>query len=69
MISDILVILLMAFGLFAISMFILFYVYLKRSYNKRHLNDDYTKESINYEKDEILDNKNNDDEFIPKKKI
>ena len=70
MIEDILVILMMAFGLFAILMFILFYVYLKKRYNKKHLSDDYTKD-VNYDKEE-KDNdnkkKNNYEEFIPKKK-
>ena len=70
MIEDILVILMMAFGLFAILMFILFYVYLKKRYNKKHIFDDYTKD-VNYYKEEKESNnekKNEYEEFIPKKK-
>lgn len=39
--KDILVILMMAFGLFAILMFILFYIYAKKYYNTKHLTDNY----------------------------
>lgn len=39
--KDVLVILMMAFGLFAILMFILFYVYAKRYFNEKKLTDDY----------------------------
>lgn len=42
--KDILVILMIAFGLFSIIMFILFFVYLKKYYNSKHLEDDYKKE-------------------------
>ena len=42
--KDVLVILMVAFGLFAIVMFVLFFVYLKKYYNSRHINEDYTKE-------------------------
>ncbi len=41
--KDILVILMVAFGLFAIVMFVLFYVYLRKYYNKKHLEEDYEK--------------------------
>ena len=44
MLNDILVILMIAFGLFAIIMFILFYVYLRKRYNNKHINDDYAKD-------------------------
>jgi len=37
---DILVILMMAFGLFAILMFILFYIYAKKHYNDKQMNDE-----------------------------
>lgn len=37
---DILVILIMAFGLFAILMFILFYIYAKKHYNDKHMSSD-----------------------------
>ena len=40
--KDVLVILMMAFGLFAILMFILFYIYAKKNYNDKHINEDYT---------------------------
>ncbi len=43
MMSDILIMLMVAFGLFAIVMFILFYVYLRKYYNKRHMEEDYEK--------------------------
>lgn len=57
--KDILLILMVAFGLFAIVMFVLFYVYLKKYYNKKHLEDDYEKvgeediesEDVNFEND------------------
>jgi len=39
--KDILVILMMAFGLFAILMFILFYIYAKKYYNFKHINEEY----------------------------
>lgn len=58
--SDILVILMMAFGLFAILMFILFYVYAKKYYNEKKINEDY----------DLDDDKENDiDEFAPKEDI
>lgn len=63
MIEDILVILTVAFGLFAISMFVLFYIYLKKNYNKRHLSDDYTKDDNDDEK-----SKDSYDEYVPRKK-
>ena len=40
--KDILVILMMAFGLFGILMFILFYIYAKKHYNETHTSDEYT---------------------------
>ena len=42
--KDILVILMVAFGLFAVIMFVLFYAYLKKYYNNRHISDDYKKD-------------------------
>ena len=67
MLDDILVILMVAFGLFAISMFILFYVYLRKHYNSKHINDDYKKD-LDYEEVYKEDNKPKDEEFVPKKK-
>lgn len=67
MIEDILVILMMAFGLFAIAMFILFYVYLKKNYNKRHLNDDYMKD-VDDEEEKNDSKKINYEDYVPKKK-
>lgn len=72
---DTLVILMMAFGLFAIIMFILFYVYAKKYYNEKHLTDEYKEddvieelkvndEEINVGISEISD----DMEFVPIKK-
>ena len=63
MLNDILVIVMMAFGLFAICMFILFYVYLKKHYNNRHIDDDYKKD-LDREEIEIEE----EEEFVPKKK-
>ncbi len=78
--KDVLVILMVAFGLFAIIMFILFFIYLKKYYNNRHLNDDYRKE-IDDEDDlvepvvppqvevkEVKQDINEDMEFVPIKK-
>ena len=42
--KEVLVILMVAFGIFAIAMFILFFIYLKKYYNERHLEEDYQKE-------------------------
>lgn len=51
--KDILVILMMAFGLFAILMFILFYVYAKKYYNNKHLIDDIEDNDDNETEEEI----------------
>ena len=53
--KDILVILMVAFGLFAIVMFILFFIYLKKYYNSKHIEEDYKKELDNEEIDEVLE--------------
>ena len=45
--KDVLVILMVAFGLLAIVMFVLFFVYLRRYYNSKHINDDYKKDLDN----------------------
>lgn len=66
MLNDILVILMMAFGLFAVGMFILFYISLKKHYNNKHIDDDYRKD---LDREDLMDNDSNIDEFIPKKKI
>ena len=42
--KDVLVILMVAFGLFAIVMFILFFIYLRKYYNTKHMEDDYKKD-------------------------
>lgn len=44
---DILVILMMAFGLFAILMFILFYIYAKKYYNEKHIIDEEMDNTVN----------------------
>ena len=54
--KDILVILMMAFGLFAILMFILFYIYAKKYYNEKHLTEDYQED----EECELIDIRIND---------
>lgn len=45
--KDVLIILMIAFGLFAVIMFVLFYVYLKKYYNSRRISDDFEKEIDN----------------------
>lgn len=70
--KDVLVILMIAFGIFAVVMFVLFYAYLKKYYNKRHIIDDY-KEDLEKETDEDdpMDNfesKKVDEEPISKEK-
>ena len=50
--KDVLVILMMAFGLFAILMFILFYIYAKRYFNEKKLTDDY---NLDDEERELID--------------
>lgn len=79
MIKDILVILMVAFGLFAIVMFVLFYVYLRKYYNNKHQIDDYEKIDDNDIEELDLEAKNDtinnispnvveSDEFVPIKK-
>ena len=64
--KDIFVILMVAFGLFAILMFILFFIYLKRYYNKKNMNDDYRKEiDESFEEQEEFES---DMDFVPIKK-
>ena len=80
--KDVLVLLMVAFGLFAIVMFVLFYVYLKKYYNNKHLLNDYQKDIDNnpIEEDEdrheeviinVSENNysNNNDEIKPQNKI
>ena len=62
--KDVLVILMVAFGLFAILMFILFYVYLRKYYNNRHISDDYQKEM-----DNDIEEENYSEEFEEKEAI
>ncbi len=45
--NNVLVVLMVAFGLMAIVMFVVFYIYLKKYYNSKHLSDDYQKELDN----------------------
>lgn len=70
--KDILVILMIAFGLFAILMFILFYVYAKKYYNDKHMDEDYESEQEEVEKnkneEKEINTKESDEEFVPKKK-
>ena len=79
--KDILVILMIAFGIFAILMFILFYVYLKKYYNDKHIEQDFEQDIIKNEinDDNLFSNENEvnnysylddeiDDEFMPRKK-
>ncbi len=54
--KDILVILMMAFGLFAILMFILFYIYAKKYYNAKHLTENYQDDDDECELIDILIN-------------
>jgi len=54
--KDILVILMMAFGLFAILMFILFYIYAKKYYNTKHLTENYQDDDEECELIDILIN-------------
>lgn len=61
--KDVLVILMVAFGLFAIIMFVLFFVYLKKYYNSKHLEDDYQKEiDRNMDDEDIIEIPNKVDE-------
>ncbi len=71
--KDVLVILMVAFGLFAIVMFVLFFVYLKKYYNSRHIDNDYKKDidekieqEMKYEQEE--NEFESDMEFVPIKK-
>lgn len=81
--ADVLIILMVAFGLFSILMFVLFYVYLKKYLNEKHLVEDYEdsqdveteeKEDIKVQEEEKKEVNNakviNEDEmdFIPRKK-
>ncbi len=61
--KDLLVILMIAFGIFAVVMFILFYVYLKKYYNDRHIEQDYENDII---KNDIEDDgiSSNNDELL-----
>ena len=51
---DILVILMVAFALFAILMFVLFYIYAKKYYNEKHLTEIYEDDAVD---DELLEKK------------
>jgi flagellar basal body-associated protein FliL len=58
--KEVLVILMVAFGLFAIVMFILFFIYLKRYYNNKHLDEDYQKDIDK----ELSEEASNNDEVV-----
>ena len=62
--NEVLVILMVAFGLIAIAMFILFYIYLKKYYNQKHLSEDYQKE---LESEHLEEEKYNKEEKEEKK--
>ena len=64
MVNDILVILMMAFGIFAIVMFILFYIYLKKHHSNKYVNEDYDIGDIEEDNEES----SIEEEFVPKKK-
>lgn len=74
--KDVLVILMMAFGLFAILMFILFYIYARKHYNEKHIDEEYdalpNDESDEIELKETKKEKktidNDELDYIPKKK-
>ncbi len=69
--KDILVILMVAFGLFAILMFILFFIYLKKYYNNKHTDEDYKKNvDEKIEQDVIIEEQEYESEmdFVPIKK-
>jgi len=71
--KDVLVILMVAFGLFAIIMFVLFFVYLKKYYNNKKIDDDYKRyvdeeiEEKNRDKEENIEFES-DMDFVPIKK-
>ena len=71
--KDVLVILMVAFGLFAIIMFVLFFVYLKKYYNNRKIDDDYKRyvdeeiEEKSRDKEENIEFES-DMDFVPIKK-
>ena len=52
---DTLVILMVAFGLFAVAMFVLFYIYAKKYYNEKHLTEDYKDDSEDNVNVEVID--------------
>ena len=67
---DTLVILIMASGLLSILMFIMFYIYARKSYNEKHLNEDYGEEDkfLEVKEEDIEKPKEESDEeiiFIP----
>jgi len=76
MLNEVLAILVVSFGIFAIAMFIVLYIHFKKNYNSKHIEEDYKKEldeSFIEEDDEteeisIISDVEEDMEFIPKKK-
>lgn len=58
--KDILVIVMMAFGLLAILMLILTIVYARKHYNEKHLQEDYDDDSVDNITMEVIDIKIND---------
>ena len=61
--KDVLVILMIAFGIFAIVMFILFYVYLKKYYNSKHIEDDYASDLSKNEIEEDMVSPSQEDDL------
>ena len=63
--KDLLVILMIAFGLFAVIMFVLFYAYLKKYHNEKNLSEDFEKEIDNKpdeeDEEDIIGNSGIDD--------
>ena len=59
--KDVLVILMIAFGIFAIAMFILFYVYLKKYYNGKHIEQDFENDIFKDDLDDDIISTNPDD--------
>ena len=77
MVKDVLVILMMAVGLFAILMFILLYVYARKYYNEKHLNENIDDDQIENNSSQVEEDKSKGEvkpsvdeeiDFVPKKK-
>ncbi len=53
--KDVLVILMIAFGLFAVIMFVLFYAYLKKYYNNKHIDYNYENDIADDDGEDIIE--------------